>query len=313
MSSLNVSIVSPVYQAEGIVSELVRRIMVVMEDSLEDDYEIILVDDGSKDASWEKIQEICSEEPRVKGIKLSRNFGQHVAITAGLSESDGARVVVMDCDLQDDPSEIPKLLNKADEGFDIVLAQRVVRKDSFLKTASSALFYKAFGYMTDTVQDRTVANFGVYSRNVVDAILSMGDHTKYLPTMCQWVGFDMAKMEVNHNQRFSGTTSYSVKKLMSLAVNNMISFSDKPLWLIVKIGLSVAFVSFVIGLSFLYRYIFDDIAQPGFTSIIISIWFLGGFLMVMIGLVGIYVGKMFEHVKQRPTYIVSEKLNVCAE
>ena len=230
------SIVSPVYRAEEIVEQLVSEIHQAVS-QITDSYEIVLVEDGSPDRSWEAIQRVCKHDIKVKGVKLSRNFGQHAAITAGLETAKGEWVVVMDCDLQDRPDEIPRLLGKAKEGYELVFAQRQVRQDGFFKKLSSQLFYKVFSYLTDTIQDSSVANFGIYHRKVVDAVISLGDTIRFFPTMTQWVGFQRAYLAVKHDERASGISSYSWNKLIELAFNNIISFSDKPLRLTVRLGL----------------------------------------------------------------------------
>lgn len=169
---MNISVISPIYKGEKMLEELVSRIEASVE-AFTNDYEIILVNDCSPDKSWGKITEICGIDKKVKGINLSRNFGQHYAITAGLSESRGEWVVVMDCDLQDRPEEIPHLFKKTKEGYDTVFAQRIERKDKFSKRLSSAVFNSVFAYLTDQAQDKTVGNFGIYNRKVIDSVLSM--------------------------------------------------------------------------------------------------------------------------------------------
>lgn len=302
------SIVSPVYQAEKIVEKLVEEIHANVPE-ITDSYEIILVEDGSLDDSWLRIEEICKEDKKVKGIKLSRNFGQHYAITAGLQNAKGEWVVVMDCDLQDRPEEIPLLYRKAAEGFDLVFAARTIRQDNWLKQLSSKAFYAFFSYMTDTPQDYTIANFGIYHRKAIDAILMMGDHIRYFPTMSQWVGFRKTKLEVKHGSREEGKSTYTWKKLSQLAWNNIIAFSDKPLRLTVKFGLIVSISAFLIGFYYLTQYFSGKIEVLGFASIILSIWFLSGAIILVIGITGIYVGKVFEKIKDRPQFIVEKTLN----
>ena len=207
------SIVSPIYKGEKMLDELVRRITVSVA-PITDEYEIILVNDQSPDDSWNVIKRICKEDKHVKGVNLSRNFGQHYAITAGLSKSSGEWVVVMDCDLQDRPEEIPNLYHKAMEGFDSVFAQRVERQDTFMKRLSSTIFYKVFSFLTDSKQDKSVANFGIYHRKVVNAILAMGDSIRYFPIMAQWVGFRKYYLPVIHAEREIGKSSYNFKQVI---------------------------------------------------------------------------------------------------
>lgn len=307
---MKISIISPVYKAESLITELVRQIIENVE-PLVADFEIILVNDASPDQSWQVISDICEKDKRVKGINLSRNFGQHYAITAGLSFAQGVWVVVMDCDLQDRPDEIPNLYKKALEGWDSVFAQRVNRQDSFFKRISSKCFYSLFSYLTDTHQDSSVANFGIYNHKVVKAILSMNDSVRYFPTMAQWVGYKKYYLPVTHSERLEGNSSYSIKRLFKLAFDNIVAFSDKPLKLVVKFGFSLSFLSICIALYFLIRYLLGDIAVLGFASIIVSMWFLAGMIVMLIGVVGIYVGKVFDNTKRRPVYIVKEGLNIC--
>lgn len=303
------SIVSPIYRGEKMLEELVSRIKASVK-SITDDYEIILVNDASPDNSWAKIKEISIIDKKVKGINLSRNFGQHYAITAGLSRTSGDWVVVMDCDLQDRPEEIPNLFQKAQEGFDSVFAQRVERKDSFSKRLSSVLFYRVLSFLTDTKQDHSVANFGIYNRQVVNAILSMGDSIRYFPIMAQWVGFRKAYLPVEHAEREEGRSSYSLFKLFRLASDNMIGFSDKPLRLMLSFGFYMVILSLLVALFYLVKYLLGEIEVDGFTTLIISMWLLSGIIIMMVGVAGIYIGKIFDRVKGRPTFIISETSNL---
>lgn len=306
------SIVSPVYRAEKIVPELVRRIRTVVE-AITEEYEIILVEDGSPDASWESIAAEAAKDVRVKGIRLSRNFGQHYAITAGLDHARGEWVVVMDCDLQDRPEEIPALYQKALEGYEIVLAQRKERQDGMMKKTSSRLFYSVLSYLTGARQDPSVANFGMYHSKVLEALRRMREPIRYFPTMVRWTGFRRTAIEVTHAERFSGTTTYNWNRLFRLALDIILANSDKPIRLIVKFGFFVAFISFLIGAVVIYRYLMHQITVPGYTSLLVSIWFIGGMILFVLGLIGLYIGKIFEGVKQRPIYVVAQTTNLYAE
>ncbi|MEZ5039024.1 MAG: glycosyltransferase family 2 protein [Saprospiraceae bacterium] len=308
LHSLHITIVSPVYRAEDIIDKLISEIENNL-NNITESYEIILVDDGSPDNSWTKIKNNCSINRKVKGIKLSRNFGQHYAITAGLENSSGEWVIVMDCDLQDRPDQIITLYNECQKGYDIVFARRNLRMDSFTKKLSSSLFYKVFGYLTDTKQDPSIANFGIYHRKVIKAILSMKDHIRYFPTMSQWVGFRKTYVNVKHGEREAGNSSYSWKKLFELAFNNIIAFSDKPLRLTIQFGLVISATSGLIGFYYFLRYSLGYIIVSGFTSIIISLWFIAGVIIFILGIIGIYLGKVFEKVKDRPNYIIDQQIN----
>ena len=302
---MKLSIVSPVYRAELVLDELVERIAKSVPSAF-NSYEIILVDDFSPDRSWQKIIEISSENSNVRGFKLSRNFGQHYAITAGLNQVSGDYVVVLDCDLQDQPEEIEKLFNESQKGFDIVLARRYERKDSFYKKTVSKLFYKTLSYLTGTKQDATVANFGIYSKQVIDEVVKLEEKIKYFPTMVKWVGFSTAYVNVEHASRSEGKSNYNLKKLLNLALDIILAYSDKPLRLIIKFGLSIAMVSFLMVIYVLFEKITGKVSVSGYASLIISIWFLSGCLLTTLGVVGLYIGKIFEGVKNRPSYIIEK-------
>jgi dolichol-phosphate mannosyltransferase len=301
-----ISIVSPVYKAEKIIPLLVERIENAIS-KITDDYEIILVEDGGPDDSWSVIESIAKNNIKIKGIKLSRNFGQHPAIMAGLSQAEGEWIVVMDCDLQDQPEEIGKLYAKTLEGFDIVLAKRKDRKDSFLKKMTSSFFSKIYGYFTDTEYDNEVANFGIYHKKVIKSILEIPDTIKFFPLFVKFVGYSSASIIVEHAERAEGNTSYSFSKLLSLAFNTIISFSNKPLKLFVKFGLTISIISFFVGIYNVYLALTNQIEVLGYSSIIVSIWFLSGVLITTIGVTGIYVGKIFDQTKGRPPYIIDKK------
>ena len=302
-----ISIVSPVYRAEKILPILVSEINLVME-RIGEDYEIILVDDRSPDNSWEVMKVLSSQNSKIKSIRLSRNFGQHSAIFAGLTKTKGDWVVVMDCDMQDQPKEIAKLYKKALEGYDIVLGQRENRKDKFLKKLSSKLFYKVFNYLSGGQFNNEIGNFGIYKKKVIDSILNISDYIKFFPLFINWVGFKSVSIPIEHGEREEGKSSYSISRLLKLAFNAIISFSDKPLRLFINFGLGISILSFVLGIYYLYLSITHKITQPGFSSLILSIWFLSGIIISCIGIVGVYLGKTFDQAKGRPTFIIDEEV-----
>lgn len=304
MNSPYLSIVSPVYRAEKIVPELVERIKKSVS-QITDNFEIILVEDCGPDNSWKVIELECNKDSRIKGIKLSRNFGQHYAITAGLNHAKGKWIVVMDCDLQDIPEEIPNLYNKTKEGFDIVLARRYERQDTFLKRLSSKIFYSTLSYLTGTKQDNSIANFGIYNQKVIIAICSMSESIKYFPTMVRWVGFNQTSINVQHAERLEGESSYNLKRLLNLALDIILAYSDKPLRLTVKFGLIISFTAFLFATITFIRAIFHDIQVSGYASLIISIWLFSGLIIFILGIIGLYLGKTFEGVKNRPSFIIS--------
>lgn len=300
-----ISVISPVYSASKILPTLVEEIANVMT-HINEDFEIILVDDRSPDDSWEVMLDLARQNPQLKCIRLSRNFGQHPAIIAGLSFAKGDWMVVLDCDMQDHPKEIKKLWQKTKEGFDVILAKRIERKDHFLKRLSSALFYKIFNYLAGIEINNEVANFGIYNKKVISNVLKMEDQIKFFPLFVNWVGFKSTTVSVEHQPRLDGKSSYSLTKLISLALNTIISFSDKPLKLFIGFGASISVFSFFIGCFYLYKYFTNQILERGFSSLIISIWFLSGVIISCIGILGLYLGKTFNQTKSRPIFIIDE-------
>jgi len=303
-----ISIVSPVYRAETLVPRLVDELHKHLE-AAGGDYEIILVEDGSPDNSWQAVARACAQSPRVLGLKLSRNFGQHYAISAGLSRARGKWVIVMDCDLQDRPSEIPKLLAKANEGYDVVLARRAVRQDGWWKRTASSLFYGVLGWLTGVKQDPAVANYGAYSGKVIATINSMPETIRYFPTMVRWVGFRTTTIDVEHAGREEGTTSYNLRKLLNLALDICLAYSDKPLRIVVGMGFAVSLIGFVLATVTVVQALRGKIEVLGYASLIVSLWILAGLIIFIVGVVGLYVGKAFEGIKRRPAFIIEEVVN----
>ncbi|MDD6003800.1 MAG: glycosyltransferase family 2 protein [Bacteroidales bacterium] len=305
---MQLSIVSPVYHGEKMVEQLVERISKSVS-TITPDYEIILVNDASPDNSWLKIKELCTNNNRVKGINLSRNFGQHYAISAGLSVCSGEWIVVMDCDLQDRPEEIPHLYNKAQEGFDIVYARRVVRHDGFFKRISSKIFHSVFDWLSGIKTDSSISNFGVYNKIVIDEYNKMGEVTRSFDSLIKYLGFNTATVDVKHDFRGEGKSSYTLKKLLSLSFDVMISNTNKPLKMAIGFGFFMSFISFCLAVFNVIAKYVGNIGVEGYTSTVFSIWFVGGILLMMLGILGLYVGKIFDQVKQRPIFVIREKLN----
>jgi len=300
----HISIVIPVYKAEACLAELHHRLTTSLE-KITTDFECILIEDCGGDASWSMICDIAALDPRFKGIQFSRNFGQHYGITAGLDHCTGDWVVVMDCDLQDRPEEIPRLYAKAQEGFDVVLAMRMNRKDKTKKKLSSQLFYRLFNYMTEMDYDPSVGNFRIMSAKVVSNCRKMRESLRFLPSMVEWMGFPAAKIEVEHSSRFAGESTYTFRKLLSLATDTIIAYSDKPLRLSVKLGFGIAGMSFLFGIGLLIYATFYGTPIMGWSSLIISLYFLGGIIIANLGIIGIYLGKTFDETKNRPLYVIN--------
>ena len=303
------TVVSPVYHGEAMVHELVLRLKKSLA-SITEDYNIILVNDHSPDNSWPMIMKECAEDKRIKGINLSRNFGQHNAITAGLSFSKGEWVIVMDCDLQDRPEEIPNLYKKAMEGFDIVFAQRVERQDKFFKRLSSSLFHALFNFLSGAKTDKSISNFGIYKKAVIDEYVRIPERFRGFGSLVRYLGFESTAIPVEHGRRLSGRSSYSFRKLIRQASNSIISNTNRPLRIMIVFGFCTALVSVLIALYNLIAHFLGIISVAGFTSTIFSIWFVGGIIMTQLGVLGVYLGRIFDQVKGRPIYVVKERVNL---
>ncbi|MCR5805100.1 MAG: glycosyltransferase family 2 protein [Clostridia bacterium] len=305
---MKISVVSPVYGCRAALRELHRRVTESVR-TITDDYEIIFVNDSCPQNSWEEIEAICSEDKFVKGIELSRNFGQMKAILAGIDYSTGDWVIVMDCDLQDRPEEILKLYNKAQEGYDIVFARRTVRKENPIKVFLAEMFYSVYRYATDTTYDGKVSNFSIISRKVADNYCRMREQHRGYVEYLSWLGFRQTTVDVDCDERFEGKSSYSIRKKINLAIELLTSQSDKILKLFVALGFIMAIVSFfvLIGLV-IYKLVVADVTI-GWTSTVATIILVGGIIISVIGIVGVYVGNIFMQTKDRPIYVVRQILN----
>lgn len=305
----HISIVSPVYRGEKMVSELVRRNVASVR-NITEDYEIILVNDASPDNSWNEIVKQCEGNHKVKGINLSRNFGQHYAITAGLHYAKGDWVVVMDCDLQDQPEEIPNLYHKAQEGYDIVFARRAARKDGFFKRMSSSLFHKVYNWLSGLDTDKAIANFGMYKHKVIEEFNKMPERARSFPSLVRYLGFNYTAIDVEHAERAEGKSSYSFKKLFKLSFDVIVSNSNKPLRLVVEFGFFMSALSFLLALYNVIAKWVGVIQVNGFTTMVFSIWFVGGLLLFVMGILGLYLGKIYDEVKGRQLFIVKDEVNI---
>ncbi|MDB5283631.1 MAG: hypothetical protein JWO06_2706 [Bacteroidota bacterium] len=309
-SNPHISIVSPVYLAEKIVDELVKRIAESVS-KITPDFEIILVEDGSPDNSWAKIEESCKAYNYVKGVKLSRNYGQHYAITAGIQEAKGDYVIVMDCDLQDDPKYIADLYNKAKEGFDVVYTIKTSREHGRSKNISAYFFYLLFNWLTDNksvTAKGTIGAYSILSRKTVDAFNLIKDtHRNYLMVL-RVIGFKSGYIEVEHQKRFEGKSSYDFSKLVTHALNGIAAESDKLLRISITIGFTIFVISFLGAIGLIIFYLVNG-ALPGYTSLMVMLLFSTGLIMMSIGITGMYIGKIFDQVKGRPLYLIDEKLN----
>ena len=305
IDKITLSIIIPVYGVDECLDLLCSKLINCLS-QLTESFEIILVNDASPNNAWEYIVKNNKKDNRIKGINLSRNFGQYEAISAGLLNSKGTWTVIMDCDLQDRPEEINRLYHKAKEGFDIVFGLRTNRKDNVFRKFASFIFSKTLTFLTGVTQDTRISHFGIYNRNVINAVLSMKDRNRYFQTMVKWVGFKEAYIEVQHDKRHDGKSSYSYFKLFKLGFNTLLSFSNKPLYLMVQFGAILSGSAFIYAfITFVQAYM-GTISVSGWASLMISIWFLTGINILFLGIVGIYIGRIFDQVKQRPIFIIKE-------
>ena len=308
------SIVIPIYNEGENIPELYERLTVVMEKLCskegysQDSYEIIMVDDGSRDTSWQNIKELHEIDRKVKGISFSRNFGHHIALTAGLDYARGSVVIMMDGDLQDPPEEILNMFAKFKEGYDLVYGIRQQRHDPLLKRISSYVFWWILRRFSgvDIPQGQTMLR--ILSRRLVDVLREMREHSRFIHGMMAWAGFKTATLEVKHNPRIKGKSKYSIPKMLVLALHAVTSFSTVPLRLATYIGLASSFISFIIGMYFIYKRIFYGIPVLGYASIIVSIFFVGGIQLLVLGIFGEYLGRTYKEVQKRPLYIVRESM-----
>ena len=303
----HISIVSPVYGAQGIVHELVKRI----EDGVQiitDNYEIVLIEDNSPDKSWQEIVEVTSNNKKVKGVRLSRNFGQHNAISAGMEIAQGEYVVLLDCDLQHDPKYLIELYQKVKQGYDLVYTRSITRKHSFLKNYSAKFYYRFLKFISDFDMDPNIGSFSMLSRKVVDAFNQYNDYNKAYLWALKWAGFSHTIINIEHNKRFHGKSSYNLKKLFIHAFNVTTANSNKLLYLSVYIGIGTSLLSFLGAIFIVYRYLTKG-GFEGWSSLMVIIMFFSGLILTAIGITAVYIAKVFEQTKGRPRYLVAEKIN----
>ncbi len=305
------SVVVPVCNEAENLPELYRRLTAVLPD-LAADYEIVFVNDGSRDNSLEILDKFHFENSRVAVIDLSRNFGHQAALTAGLDHACGEVVVCMDADLQDPPEVLPQLVARWSEGWDVVYAVRRNRKEGVAKRLAYAVFYRLLGRIADVEIPMEAGDFGLMDRKAVAEIRAMRERGRYLRGLRAWVGFSQTGVEYERDRRFAGDVQYTWLKLLRLAVDGVCAFSVLPLRLATILGLMVSALSFVSIVVAFYWKVFTTLAIPGWATTVIAILFLGGVQLLTVGILGEYVARIFEEVKQRPPYIVKRALGVRA-
>lgn len=305
--AIDISVVLPVYKSADCIEELYNRLTLVVS-QLAKNYELIFVDDGSPDSSWQQIQALSARDRRVKGVKLSRNFGQHAAISAGLKVSCGSSVVVMDADLQDPPEEIPRLIALANQGTDIVLAKRRSRKFSPWRNICAAIYFRLLNSFAQSTIDGSCATFSVLSRPVVEAYLTLNDSSRHYLFILFWLGFKRQSIEYEHGSRLHGESSYNFSKLVQHAMQGIYFQSNKLLELIVWLGLSLVGLSSLATAGLLVSCFLA--LTPSWMPFGASLFLIGGINLTALGLVGLYVGQTFEQVKGRPLYVIEQQTNL---
>ena len=302
------SVVIPVLNEETLIQELIDRVTLNCE-KITNDYEVIIVDDGSVDGTWLKISEVSKQNKKIKGLKFSRNFGHHYALTAGLHETIGEWVVVMDGDLQDRPEVIPDLYQESQKGYDVVFVSRKNRPEKIYYRALQKIFYWFLKILSGLNFDSSQANFSIISRKVVDAFKSFPENARFYGSTIMWLGFKRSKIFADHGKRLSGKPSYTFRKRLRLASDIILSFSERPLKFAIGVGVILSTISIIVATWIIYAAITWGYSVTGWTSLIFSIFFFSGVILVFLGIIGIYLGRVFQEVKRRPLYVVSERLN----
>jgi glycosyltransferase involved in cell wall biosynthesis len=304
----HLSIVIPVYNESSLIDELVKRVKTNVK-LITEDYEIIIVDDGSQDNTWNSIENEAKLEKRIRGIKFSRNFGHHYAITAGLHNSIGEWVVVMDGDLQDRPEVIPDLYKKAKEGFDVVFVSRQNRPEKLYYRISQKIFYWILRSLSGVDFDSRQANFSIINKKVVEAFNKFPENARFYGSTIKWLGFKRSFILADHGARYSGKTSYTLKKRIKLAADVILAFSERPLKFAIVFGLAMSLIATLLTVWVVFGALHSDFEVLGWPSIMAAIFFVGGSTLVVLGILGIYLGRIFNEVKNRPLFVINCKVN----
>ncbi|MBQ7487765.1 MAG: glycosyltransferase family 2 protein [Clostridia bacterium] len=305
---MKISVVVPVYGCPEAVETLCTRIRNTVT-QLTPDYEIILVNDACPYGSWAEIERVCSQDPHVMGLDLSRNFGQLSATAAGMDYASGDWTVLMDCDLQDRPEGILDLYAEAQKGYDIVLARRKDRKDTGFVIFLSQTFYKIYNYVTDGHFDGSTSNLCICRKAVIDRFCQLPEHNRSFTLILNWLGFKQSTIDLEADTRYAGESSYNFRRKINLAVQSITSQSNKPLVYAVRIGFLISILSFLYIIWKVICYFFTGDVPSGWTSTIVSLYFLGGIILQFMGILGVYIGNIFTEVKHRPDYVVRTILN----
>ena len=306
-ASVEFSVVIPVFNEEGNLEPLHTRLTKVMLD-LQKPYEIIFVDDGSNDTSFQILKSLHQKDKNIKVIRFTRNFGQHIAITAGLDCCKGKFVILIDADMQHPPEEIPKLLTKLREGYDIVYGIPQKRRDTLFKRLTSKIYLGLLAKLTNQAINPEIGAFRAMQRRVVDYFVMFRERNRLYGGLIAWLGFTYTAIEVEHDRRLAGKSKYNLPKLVRHAIEGVISFSATPLQLAGYLGLTVSGLSFALGIYMLVRWFIWGVPVAGYTSLIVSTFFLGGIVLIFLWVIGQYIGRIHIEVKQRPLYVIRDKI-----
>jgi glycosyltransferase involved in cell wall biosynthesis len=300
-----ISLIFPVYNEEKVLPFLYERVRQLI-DGLDYDFEVILINDGSRDTSLSLMKQFHKADPRFKIIDFSRNFGHQVAITAGIDFATGDAVILMDADLQDPPELVPQLLSKWNEGYHVVYGIRKTRKEHILKRSAYALFYRILEYISDIPIPLDAGDFCLMDRIVIDTLKLMQERNRFVRGLRSWAGFRQIGVAYDREKRYRGEVKYTLPKLMKLALDGIFSFSYFPLQLASYTGFIISIVSFLGILIYLYKKLFVGGEPQGFPTLVILILFMGGIQLIFLGVIGEYIGRIYDEVKKRPNYVVRE-------
>ncbi len=306
-----VTLIIPMYYEEEVAQECYNRVIKVLKSIQNYTYEIIFINDGSKDKTLPILEEIASKDKDVKVISFSRNFGHQAAVTAGLKEVTGDAIVIIDADLQDPPELIPEMLKHWEEGYEVIYGKRKARKgESAFKLLTAKMFYKTLNALSDVEIPKDTGDFRLVDRKVVDVINQMPEHNKFLRGLFSWVGFKQEAFEYERQERFAGKTKYPLKKMLKLASDGIIGFSTKPLKLVGGLGIITILISIGILIYSLISYFIGNNVQSGWTSIIVTVTLLSGVQLLSLWIISEYIGRIYDDVKKRPQYIINKKINI---
>ncbi|MEB3103136.1 glycosyltransferase family 2 protein [Ferviditalea candida] len=308
MNRTRYSVVVPVYNEEECIEETSRRLLEVM-DATGEPFELIFVNDGSRDRSAELIRGLCAADKRIKLIDFSRNFGHQIAVTAGLQHASGQAVVLIDADLQDPPEVILQMIDKWKQGYDVVYGKRIQRHgETLFKKASALFFYRLLHSMTNVNIPLDTGDFRLMDRKVCDALNGLKEQNRFIRGLVSWVGFKQTPVEYERQERFAGTTKYPLRKMVKFALDGITSFSYKPLRLASYLGFTVSAASFLYLLIVLYQKLFTTTTLPGWSSIVAVNLLFNGIVLIILGIIGEYIGRIYDESKNRPLYILNDKV-----